>query len=81
MTGTSKGGRVRLVWNEQYHDEDGDHCDVYIVDEDGINFDYEDLADHPGDWQTEDPYTDAEDALLTRNGFTRDDVAEIVTPW
>lgn len=74
---------VKLVWGEQWVGEDGDHCSVVLVmanDED-CQPDSEDLADHPGDWQTEDPYIDAEDALLSRNGLTRDNVVEIITPW
>ena len=76
--------KVKLVWNKSYTDRTGDHCCVYIVmadDEDEINFDFADLADYPGRWDTPDPYIDAENDLLARNGYTRDDVAEVVTPW
>lgn len=74
---------VKLIWGEQWVGEDGDHCsvDLVLANDEEWQLDSEDLANHPGDWQTEDPYIDAEDALLSRNGLTRDNVVEIITPW
>ncbi len=76
--------KVGIIWNNPYVDERGEHCDAYLViagDESEANFDSVDLANYPGSWDTENPYILAEEDLLARNGYTRDDVAFVRVPW
>lgn len=61
---------VRLVWNEPWTGEDGDHMYLELLDDDDIQVDAVDLADYPGAWDTEDPYALAEADLLARNGIS-----------
>lgn len=70
---------MKLVWHWPEVLEDGDHCTLELLDNDGFQIDTVDLRDYPGAWDTEDPYSMAESDLMARNGIRGD--VPVIAPW